>query len=191
MLHVDGSRHAGWGPGRGQQDLIVIFDDANSEAYYAQLVPEESTLTVMAGLKTVVEQQGVFCSLYCRSRQPLCHPAGRSSRSSAEDPDWTSSGTTGHRTDRGLLAPGPGALRAAVWHLAGPAGGRTPSRQITTLDAANRFLASRWMGIHNRKFTVAGPAIGHGLCPLPGHGTGQDLLPPARAGRGQRQHRAI
>src|SRR5437867_6068043 len=42
-------------------DLIVIFDDANSEAYYAQLVPEESTLTVMAGLKTVVQQQGVFC----------------------------------------------------------------------------------------------------------------------------------
>jgi hypothetical protein len=63
MLHVDGSRHAWLGPGRGQQDLIVIFDDANSEAYYAQLVPEESTLMVMAGLKTVVQQQGVFCSL--------------------------------------------------------------------------------------------------------------------------------
>ena len=28
-------------------------------------------------------------------------------------------------------------------------------RQITTLEAANRFLASRWLGIHNRKFKVA------------------------------------
>ena len=63
LLHVDGSRHAWLGRG-GQQDLIVVFDDANSEAYWAQLVPEESTLTVMAGLKAVVEQHGIFCSLY-------------------------------------------------------------------------------------------------------------------------------
>ena len=30
-------------------DLLVILDDATSEIYYAQLVEEESTLTVMAG----------------------------------------------------------------------------------------------------------------------------------------------
>ena len=32
--------------------------------YYAQLVEEESTLTVMAGLKEVIERKGVFCALY-------------------------------------------------------------------------------------------------------------------------------
>ncbi|PYV90056.1 MAG: hypothetical protein DMG05_11805 [Acidobacteria bacterium] len=32
--------------------------------YYAQLVAEEGTRTVMAGLKAVVEQRGVFCALY-------------------------------------------------------------------------------------------------------------------------------
>jgi hypothetical protein len=42
----------------------VILDDANSEIYYAQLVEEESTLTVMAGLKAVIEAKGLFCSLY-------------------------------------------------------------------------------------------------------------------------------
>ena len=45
-------------------DLIVILDDASSEIYYAQLVEEESTQTVMAGLKEVVERKGVFCALY-------------------------------------------------------------------------------------------------------------------------------
>ena len=64
MLHVDGSRHR-WIPGLDQyQDLIVIFDDATSEAYDVQLVDEESTVTVMGALKRVVEQRGLFCSLY-------------------------------------------------------------------------------------------------------------------------------
>jgi transposase len=64
MLHVDGSHHK-WIPGLDQyQDLIVIFDDATSEVYDVQLVEEESTLTVMAALKRVVESRGLFCSLY-------------------------------------------------------------------------------------------------------------------------------
>ena len=33
---------------------------AASEIYYGQLVEEESTLTVMAGLKQVIERGGVF-----------------------------------------------------------------------------------------------------------------------------------
>ena len=45
-------------------DLIVILDDATSEIYYAQLVEEESTATVMAGLREVIERQGLFCALY-------------------------------------------------------------------------------------------------------------------------------
>src|SRR5499433_998097 len=32
--------------------------------YYVQLVEEESTATVMAGLKEVIERKGVFCALY-------------------------------------------------------------------------------------------------------------------------------
>ena len=64
MLHVDGSRHR-WIPGLDQyQDLIVVFDDATSKVYDVQLVEEESTVTVMASLKRVVESRGLFCSLY-------------------------------------------------------------------------------------------------------------------------------
>src|SRR5579864_2911066 len=63
LLHIDGSRHQ-WFQDERWYDLIVILDDATSAIYYAQLVEEESTFTVMAGLKEVIEGRGVFCALY-------------------------------------------------------------------------------------------------------------------------------
>src|ERR1035438_7927119 len=48
MLHIDGSDHQ-WFQDERRHDLIVILDDATSDIYYAQLAPEESTATVMAG----------------------------------------------------------------------------------------------------------------------------------------------
>src|ERR1700732_1458972 len=63
LLHIDGSRHRWLGDERWH-DLIVILDDATSEIYYAQLVQEESTQTVMTALREVIEQQGLFCALY-------------------------------------------------------------------------------------------------------------------------------
>ena len=63
LLHIDGSKHR-WFQDDRYYDLIVILDDATSEIYYAQLVEEESTRTVLAGLREVVEKQGLFCALY-------------------------------------------------------------------------------------------------------------------------------
>jgi len=63
LLHVDGSSHAWLQQGR-RYDLLVVLDDASSEIYYAQLVEEESTRTVLQALREVVEQHGLFCALY-------------------------------------------------------------------------------------------------------------------------------
>ena len=63
LLHIDGSKHR-WFQDDRYYDLIVILDDATSQIYYAQLVEEESTRTVMQGLREVVEEQGLFCALY-------------------------------------------------------------------------------------------------------------------------------
>jgi hypothetical protein len=63
LLHIDGSTHR-WLNDDRWYDLIVILDDATSEIYYAQLVEEESTRTVMAAVRAVIEQKGVFCALY-------------------------------------------------------------------------------------------------------------------------------
>src|SRR6202047_2769007 len=63
LLHIDGSEHR-WFQDERWYDLLVILDDASSEICYAQLVEEESTLTVLRGLREVIEQQGIFCALY-------------------------------------------------------------------------------------------------------------------------------
>jgi transposase len=64
MLHIDGSKHKWFGDGC-YYDLLVVLDDATKEIYYAQLVDAESTFTVVAALREVVEQKGLFCSVYC------------------------------------------------------------------------------------------------------------------------------
>ena len=63
MLHIDGSHHQ-WFQDERWHDLIVILDDATSEIYYAQLVQEETTATVMVALREVMERKGLFCTLY-------------------------------------------------------------------------------------------------------------------------------
>ena len=47
-----------------RQDLIALLDDATNEVYAAYLVEQEGTLSVMAGLKQLVERRGLFCALY-------------------------------------------------------------------------------------------------------------------------------
>ncbi len=76
LLHIDGSRHR-WFQDERWYDLIVILDDATSEIYYAQLVEEESTATVMAALREVIERQGPVLRLVQRSRQPFLADARR------------------------------------------------------------------------------------------------------------------
>src|ERR1051326_6160423 len=63
LLHIDASKHAWFGDGR-YYDLITILDDATSKIYYAQLVEEEGTRTLMPAVREVIEQQGLFCALY-------------------------------------------------------------------------------------------------------------------------------
>lgn len=64
MLHQDASTHA-WLPGHaGKQDLVVTMEDATSALYSAFLVDEEGTASSLRGVREVVAQHGLFCSLY-------------------------------------------------------------------------------------------------------------------------------
>ena len=63
LVHLDGSRHR-WFQDDRWYDLLVVLDDATTEVYYAQLVEEESTRTVLAALRETVQRQGIFCALY-------------------------------------------------------------------------------------------------------------------------------
>ena len=155
MMHVDGSRHQ-WIPGlESYQDLIVVFDDATSEMYYARLVDEESTETVMAGLKQVIADRGVFCSLYVDRGSHFVY-----TRRAGEAPDR--SVTT--QIERALKQMGSELIpamspqaRGRCERMFGTWQGRLPQelrlRNITTVDAANAYLPDWIAREHNRKFT--------------------------------------
>ena len=120
LLHIEGSRHQ-WFQDERWYDLIVILDDATSEIYYAQLVEEESTATVMAGLREGDRAQGrVLCAVQ-RSRQPFLADAegGRQGGCASSDPGGTGVARVGGADDSGLLAASAGTQRAQLRHLAG------------------------------------------------------------------------
>ena len=156
LLHIDGSRHR-WFQDERWYDLIVILDDATSEIYYAQLVEEESTATVMAGLREVVERKGLFCALY-------------SDRGSHF---WLTPKVGGKVDPHRLTQVGRGLRELGVQMIPayspqargrsersfGTWQGRLPQELrlhgITTVDEANRFLREEYIGEFNRRFQVA------------------------------------
>ena len=71
LLDIDGSRYRCFQDKRWH-DLIVILDDATSEIYYGQLTKEESTIAVMAGLRALIEEKGLFCALYSARGAHFC-----------------------------------------------------------------------------------------------------------------------
>jgi len=62
MLHQDGSRHE-WVQGK-LWDLIVTMDDANNKHYSMFFVEEEGTQSSFQGINDVINDHGVFASLY-------------------------------------------------------------------------------------------------------------------------------
>lgn len=62
MLHQDGSDHE-WVPGT-RWDLISTMDDATNKHYSMFFVEEEGTASSFQGMKEVIENHGLCCSLY-------------------------------------------------------------------------------------------------------------------------------
>lgn len=156
LLHVDGSKHQWFGDERWY-DLIVILDDATSEIYYAQLVEEESTRTVMAGLRAVIESKGLFCALYSdRGSHFFVTPkAGEK----VDKHRLTQVGRALKELGVRMIpayspqARGRGERSFGTWQ------GRLPQELrlagIATLDGANGFLRERYIEEFNQRFVVA------------------------------------
>jgi transposase len=167
LLHIDGSRHQ-WFQDERWYDLIVILDDATNEIYYAQLVEEESTATVMAGLKEVIERKGLFCALYSDrgSHFWLTPKVG----SKVDYHRRTQVGRALHELGVQMIpayspqARGRSERNFSTWQ------GRLPQelrlRQLGTLAAANRFLREEYIAEFNRRFQVACKQRGHAFVPV-------------------------
>jgi transposase len=170
LLHIDGSRHQ-WFQDERWYDLIVILDDATSEIYYAQLVEEESTVTVMAGLKEVVERKGVFCALYSDrgSHFWLTPKVG----GKVDYHRRTQVGRALQELGVQMIPAYSPEARGRSERNFGTWQGRLPQelrlRQIGTLEAANQFLSEHYVAEFNRRFQVAAAQRGNAFVPCRSH----------------------
>jgi len=162
LLHIDGSRHQ-WFQDERWYDLIVILDDASSEIYYAQLVEEESTVTVMVGLREVIERKGVFCALYSDrgSHFWLTPKVG-----GKVDPHrLTQVGRALRELGIRMIPAYSPQARGRSERSFGTWQGRLPQElrlhKIASLEAANVFLREHYIGEFNRHFQVAAAQRGN------------------------------
>jgi transposase len=167
LLHIDASQHR-WFCDERWYDLLVIMDDATSDIYYAQLVEEESTRTVLAALRQVVERKGQFCALYSdrashffltpKADEPVDHnrltQVGRALRELGIQMIPAYSPQARGRSERGF----------GTWQ------GRLPQelrlRGLTTAEAANRFLREQYIQEFNEHFSVKAVERGTAFVPL-------------------------
>jgi transposase len=156
LLHIDGSKHR-WFGDEHWYDLIVILDDATSEIYYAQLVEEESTRTVMAGLREVIETKGLFCALYSdRGSHFFVTPkAGEK----VDKHRLTQVGRAMKELGVQMIPAYSPQARGRSERSFGTWQGRLPQELrlegITTVEEANAFLRQSYIAEFNTKFAVA------------------------------------
>jgi transposase len=172
LLHIDGSHHQ-WFQDDRWLDLLVILDDATSEIYYAQLVGDECTQTVMTALRDVIERVGLFCALYSDRASHFFHTP--KAQQQVDHRQLTQVGRA--MNDLGIQmipayspqARGRGERSFSTWQ------GRLPQelrlRGITTAEAANTFLRQEYIQEFNSRFTVPAAERGTAFVPV----GGQDL----------------
>ena len=175
LLHIDGSHHR-WFQDERWYDLIVILDDATSEIYYAQLVEEESTVTVMAALRAVIERKGLFCALYSDrgSHFWLTPKVG-----GKVDPHrLTQVGRALRELGIQMIPAYSPQARGRSERNYGTWQGRLPQelrlQGIASVEAANRFLRDHYIADFNRSFQVR--AAERGTAFLPRRGQDLDLV---------------
>jgi transposase len=172
LLHLDGSSHAWLGDSR-RYDLLVVLDDATSEIYYAQLVEQESTRTVLAALREVVEKKGLFCALYS---DRASHFFETPKAGAKIDPQrLTQVGRALQQLGMRMIPAYSPQARGRSERNFGTWQGRLPQelrlRGITTVEEANRFLRQEYVAEFNRRFAVRAAQSGSAFLPL----RGQDL----------------
>ena len=157
LLHQDASRFA-WLPGdRRQYDLVVTMDEATSAIYWAFLVEEEGTASSFRGLREVIEAHGLFCELYTDRGGHYFHTP-----KAGEPVSKTQLTQVGRALSQlgitHIPAYSPQA-RGRSERAFGTLQDRLPKKfrlaGVTTLEAANRWLAQTYIAAHNAAFAVA------------------------------------
>lgn len=155
MLHQDGSTHP-WVEGV-YWDLIVTLDDADNEIYSAFFVEEEGTWSSFRGVKAVIEQHGLFCSLYTDrgSHYWVTPQAGKT----VDTIHLTQFARAMQQLGIGMIPAYSPEARGRSERLFGTLQGRLPkelkSAGITRIDDANRFLNDVFLPEFKKRFKIS------------------------------------
>jgi transposase len=177
MLHQDGSRHR-WVPGlEAALDLIVTMDDATSTIYSMFLVEEEGTMSSFMGLREVIARHGLFCSLYTDRGSHYFETPVAGGPVDRRRPTEVGRALAQLGIDH-IAAYSPQA-RGRSERMFATLQDRLPKELrlagITTLEAANRFIAEVYLAQHNARFACE-PADPHSAFVRDRDGAWRDVL---------------
>ena len=169
MLHQDGSRHR-WLLGQeGDHDLIVTMDDANSQIYSAFLVKEEGTMSSFSGLREVIARHGLFCTLYTDRGSHYFETPVAGGKVDKDKP--TQVGRALAKLGIEHIAAYSPEARGRSERMFSTLQERLPKELklagITTIEAANRFIAEVYLPDHNARFVVEPIEPGSAFVPDP------------------------
>jgi hypothetical protein len=166
LLHIDGSRHR-WFQDDRWYDLLVILDDATSEIYYAQLVEEESTMTVLRALREVIERQGIFCAMYSDRASHFFWTPRAGGKVDAARP--TQVGRALQELNIRMIPAYSPQARGRSERAFGTWQGRLPQelrlQGMVTLEQANQFLREQYVAEFNHRFRVSALQPGTAFLP--------------------------
>jgi Winged helix-turn helix len=169
LLFQDSSKLA-WLPQGPELDLVVTLDDATSAMLSAVLVEEEGTASSFIGLKQTIAAHGLFSALYTdRGRHYFYTPKA------GEPVDKTRLTQVGRALKQLGIEPIPSYCpegRGRMERLFGTLQSRLPPlmRQegLTSIEAANHWLATVYIPHHNTRFGVAPAEEGTAFVPFVG-----------------------
>jgi hypothetical protein len=169
LLFQDGSKHA-WLPQAPELDLVVTLDDATSAILSAVLVEEEGTASSFIGLKETMAAHGLFSALYTDRGSHYFHTP-----TAGEPVDKTRLTQVGRALKQLGIEHIPSYCpegRGRMERLFGTLQSRLPPllRQegLTSIEAANQWLATVYIPHHNTRFAVAAAEEGTAFVPFVG-----------------------
>ena len=168
MVFCDGSPHE-WMrllPGQ-KQDLIAFIDDATSEVYSAYLVDEEGTMSVLSGLKEVIENEGLFCSFYTDRGSHFFHTP--KAGGAVDRSRLTQIGRALAQLEIEHIPSYSAQARGRIERLFGTWQGRLPQELrkagIQTMEEANRYIREVFIPWHNSHLRVEAREPGTAFVP--------------------------
>ncbi len=156
MLHQDASRFA-WLPGDDRQyDLVATLDDATSALYSLVLVAEEGTASTFRGLLEVIARHGLFCELYTDRGSHYFHTpkAGEAVSKTVRTQVGRALAQLGIRHIAAYSPEARGRSERAFRTLQDRLPKELALAGITTIEAANRWIAEHYLAQYNAAFAI-------------------------------------